>query len=607
MGSTATYFHVTSLACSALISSVSRLALPIDQKCKKNVHNRKYSSNYFRADQHLEYSSSSTPRRSANFKPSIWPDDYIQSLNTDDHMEEKIASRIEKLKDDTSHLFHEKKEIVDQLKFIDTLRQLGVAYHFHREIKDAIKHIYSLMNTDKMLKDDIFATSLFFRLAREYGFEISEEVFDGFKDKDGNFNMSLCNDIRGMLSLYEASYLVIEGEDTLEEARVFTTKHLKAITNNDIDPILKEHVKHALEMPLHWRIPRLHNYYFIGMYEKEDNMNSNLLEFAKLEYNMVQSIHKRELKQCSRWWTKLGLLNYEDISFSRDRLVENYLFAMGWESRAKFSFFREILTKVNCLVTVIDDIYDVYGTLNELEQFTAAVDRWDANALDNLPKYMKICFLALFNTTNDTAYKVLKMKDVNCIPYLKKAWAELCRAYFVEAKWAHSNYQPTIKEYLENGWISICAPPAVIHSFVCITEFISEEALECLENYPTVMRQAFLIFRLCDDLGTSTEEMNRGDVMKSIQCYMHEKAVSEVIARDYIRGTIREAWKKLNTSLLTTSSPFEESFINLALSIARMAHCIYEHGDGYGEQNHETKDGVISLLIEPVSLDKIEL
>ncbi|KAJ0961241.1 hypothetical protein J5N97_000787 [Dioscorea zingiberensis] len=595
----ATYFHVTSLAFSAL-SSVSRLAPPIE-KCKKS-NIQKYSSN-FRA-QHLEYSSSSTPRRSANFKPSIWPDDYIQSLNTDDYMEEKIASRIEKLKDDTRHLFHEKKDIVNQLKFIDTLRQLGIAYHFHREIKDAIRHIYNLMNTGIMLKDDIFSTSLFFRLTREYGFEISEEIFYGFKDEDGNFNMSLCNDIRGMLSLYEASYLAIEGEDTLEEARVFTTKHLKAIDNNDIDPILKEHVKYALELPLHWRMPRLHNHYFIGMYEKEDHMNSNLLEFAKLEYNMVQSIHKRELKQCSRWWTKLGLLN-EDISFSRDRLVENYLFAMGWESRTKFSFYREILTKVNCLVTIIDDIYDVYGTLNELELFTAAVDRWDANAIDQLPKYMKICFLALFNTTNDTAYKVLKMKDVNCIPYLKKAWTELCRAYFVEAKWANSDYQPTIKEYLENAWISISAPTALIHSFFCISEFISEEALECLENYPTVMRQAFLISRLLDDLVTSTKEMNRGDVMKSIQCYMHEKGVSEVIARDYIRDAIRETWKKLNTSLFTTSSPFEESFINLALSFARMAHCIYEHGDGYGEQNHETKDGVISLLIEPISLDKI--
>lgn len=33
------------------------------------------------------------------------------------------------------------------------------------------------------------------------------------------------------------------------------------------------------------------------------------------------------------------------------------------------------MTIVNALVTTIDDIYDVYGTLEELELFTAMVDK----------------------------------------------------------------------------------------------------------------------------------------------------------------------------------------------------------------------------------------
>ncbi|KAH7666205.1 (-)-alpha-terpineol synthase protein [Dioscorea alata] len=520
--------------------------------------------------------------------------------------DEKFISRIEKLKESVKHLLYETKDIIHQLKLIDTLSQLGVAHHFVREIKDAFGTIYSVMNINiNILKDDLYSTSLLFRLLREHGFKVSQGVFDEFKDENGNFQLSLSNDIKGMLSLYEASYLAMEGEDALDKARVFTTKHLKGIIEeDDIDHILKEHIKHALELPMHWRMPRLHTHWFIGIYEKDDNMNPVLLEFAKLDFNILQNTHRKEIKQCSRWWSTLNLLD-DDLSFSRDRLVENYLFAMGWVSKAKFSFYRETLTQVNCLVTIIDDIYDTYGSIHELELFTSIVDRWDVNDIDYLPKFMKICFLGLFNTTNDTAYKALKMRNVNCIPYLKKLWLELCIAYLVEAKWAHSDYNPTLKEYLDNAWISIGAFPILFHSFFCISEATSNEALDILEKFPIIMRQSFLIARLCNDLATSAEEVNRGDLNKSIQCYMHEKGVAETIAREHIQDLIRETWKELNTKIFTMSSPFDVSLNNLAMNIAHTGHFMYDHGDGFGIPQHKTKDRVISLVIKPIPLDEM--
>jgi transcription elongation factor GreA-like protein len=53
------------------------------------------------------------------------------------------------------------------------------------------------------------------------------EVFNHFKDEQGNFRACIHDDLKGMLSLYEASYFLVEGENILEDARDFTTKNLE--------------------------------------------------------------------------------------------------------------------------------------------------------------------------------------------------------------------------------------------------------------------------------------------------------------------------------------------------------------------------------------------
>ena len=74
-----------------------------------------------------------------------------------------------------------------------------------------------------------------------------------------------------------------------------------------------------------------------------------------------------------RWWKRTGLA--ENLSFARDRLMENFLWTVGVIFQPQFGYCRRMSTKVNALITTIDDVYDVYGTLDELELFTDAVER----------------------------------------------------------------------------------------------------------------------------------------------------------------------------------------------------------------------------------------
>ena len=79
---------------------------------------------------------------------------------------------------------------------------------------------------------------------------LNVEVFRSFIDKFGEFKEHLCRDIEGMIYLYEASSLSIEGENVLVHARNFTTMHPGEFINGNKDQYLSILVSHALELPL---------------------------------------------------------------------------------------------------------------------------------------------------------------------------------------------------------------------------------------------------------------------------------------------------------------------------------------------------------------------
>lgn len=131
------------------------------------------------------------------------------------------------------------------------------------------------------------------------GFIIFSDVFEKFKDKNGKFKDNIAEDVRGLLSLYEASFLGFEGENILDEAREFTTMHLKNIKDKT-DPITTEEVNHALELPFHRRVERLEARRSIESYSKTGELNQALLTLAKIDFNTVQALYQRDLQDVTK-------------------------------------------------------------------------------------------------------------------------------------------------------------------------------------------------------------------------------------------------------------------------------------------------------------------
>ena len=119
-------------------------------------------------------------------------------------------------------------------------------------------------------------------------------------DEEGSFKACLCEDVRGLISLYEASYLSVEGESIMDLAKDFSLTHLTRRLDQITESHLKEQVRHALEVPLHWSLQKLEAKWFIQVYENSSEANLTLVELAKLEYNMVQATYQKELKRLSR-------------------------------------------------------------------------------------------------------------------------------------------------------------------------------------------------------------------------------------------------------------------------------------------------------------------
>ncbi|TXG67807.1 hypothetical protein EZV62_009082 [Acer yangbiense] len=504
-------------------------------------------------------------RRTANYKPPIWSYNYIQSLSSE-FAGKSYAKKVQELKEDVRAMLVKVKDPLHQMELIDTLQRLGLSYHFDHEIQLILGTIYDKRSSNsKLTQESLYAVALEFRLLRQHGFDTSQE-----------------------------------GESIFHNAINFTTEYLKEyVKHSKDDEYLSTLANHALELPLQWRMLRLEARWFIDVYEKHhQDMNPVLLELAKLDFNVVQATYQEDLKHTSTWWRKTGL--GEKLNFARDRLMESFFWTVGMTFEPQFGYCRRESTKVNALITTIDDVYDVYGTLGELELFTDAVERWDITAIEQLPYYMKICFLALYNTINEMAFVYLKDQGLDIIKYLRREWANLCKAYLLEAKWYYSGYTPTLEEYNENAWVSISAPVILVHAYFLVTNnSITKEDLAYLEEYPNIIRCSSMILRLADDLGTSSDEMKRGDVPKSIQCYMQETGASEEEAREHIQGLICATWLKMNKERIGNHH-ISNTFAGVAMNLARMAQCMYQFEDGHSVPDKETKHRVLSLFINPI-------
>ncbi|XP_027182173.1 viridiflorene synthase-like [Coffea eugenioides] len=533
----------------------------------------------------------------AYFPENIWSD-RIASFTLDKQEHEKYAKEIELLSEEVRRmLLSTENNVMDQLDLIDKVERLGISYHFDNEIEEQLQKIFDeCANFEKYQNFDLSTVALQFRLLRQHGFNISCDVFQKFVDADGKFKDSLGKDKRGLLNLYEAAHVRTYGDSILEEALTFATTHLKTCGAQLVDSTLAKQVEHALKQPLHKGIPRLEIRHYISIYEEDESNNKLLLRLAKMDYHWSQMLHKQELCEILRWGKELNIVS--KASYSRERYVECYFWALGTFCEPQYSLARIFFSKIVLWISLIDDIYDAYGTVDELKIFTDAAERWDGSETDQLPEYMKTSFMALLKFNEKLGEDSALKQKTNAFNLYVEEWKNYMRTSLTQSKWFLTRELPSFAEYLKIGMVTSTYYLLPAAGFL-VMESATDDAVKWLLSNPKLIQGITKHGRMINDVGTHEFEKLRGAT--AIEIYMKDYNVSEEEAMKKFEDMADDAWKDMNAEF-SRPTAVPRDVLLMALNLARICEVIYKNrGDGYTKPR-ELEAHIIAMLIDSLSV-----
>ncbi|KAF8029949.1 hypothetical protein BT93_E2386 [Corymbia citriodora subsp. variegata] len=458
-------------------------------------------------------------RRSRNFNPSIWGDYFLKYTSDSNSM---------------------------KLNLIDQIQRLGLAYHFETEIDEQLEQLHKSYfefhhgNND----DDLHTIALLFRLLRQQGYNVSCVIFNKFKDNKGNFNKSLITDVQGLLSLFEACHLGFHGDDILNDALAFTITHLESIDKGKVRPTLQKQI---------------------------------LLSLAKLDFNLLQEQHQKELGHITRWWKDLNV--ERKFPFARDRLVEAYFWMSAIYFELEYEATREILTKTNVIFSIMDDLYDGYGTSEELELFTEAIERWDVDAKEKLPEYMQLFYQTVLGLYDEIGSEMTRKEQSYRLFYAKEV------------------------EYMPVASVTIGCEFNMVTSLLRMGDTTTKNDFDwLLFSDPKMVKATNVVCRLMNDIAGYKSEQERGDAASSVECFMKQYGVTEEEAMEVLRKQVVDAWKDINEELCHPTAVPTFLLVRI-LNYSRTFHVIYnDEKDHYSHAGTRFKELVTSLLVNPLPI-----
>uniref|UniRef100_A0ACD5UWD6 Uncharacterized protein n=1 Tax=Avena sativa TaxID=4498 RepID=A0ACD5UWD6_AVESA len=519
--------------------------------------------------------------------PTVWGDFFLDFRPCTPTQCQSMKKKAHVMKEElrTTILDSGSADLTLKLELVDTLQRLGLDYHYKREIDDLLRGIHDLGDQ----AHDLHTTALGFYLLRKQGCNVSPDVFLKFREAGGNIT---CKDARSLLDMYNAVHVRTHGEEMLDRAIVYTKENLRRVLEQSVSPsVLLDEVRRTLKAPLFRRPRRVEARHFISVYETMCTRNEAMLELAKLDFSILQSLYCEELRDLTLWWKELQL--HDHLSFARDRMVEMHFWMLGVLSEPQYSYGRIMLTKLFIFISIFDDIYDNYSTLEESKLLTIAIERWDEQAAEQLPRYMKFFYNKVLATVK-IIEEELKRRGNTHADYVKKLLIDAMKCYYNEAKWREEGDAPaTVEAHLLFTVPSSCCMHVPCLALVAMGA--TSDAIDWAMTYPKIIRASCVVGRVINDIASHERELDQYSGqqhgMSTVEACMEENNyTTKEDAYSKLRELMEETWMDISQEtwmeinligFIATVSPAHSEIGTVPLRISQLEICHQSTQDHY--------------------------
>ncbi|XP_077242091.1 terpene synthase 04 [Tasmannia lanceolata] len=464
------------------------------------------------------------------------------------------------------HIYPIDEELI-KLCMVDRIERLGLAEHFSDEIKQVLRQVYGNWASQEpkvtgefVVPAQIYKDSLAFRLLRMHGYHVSSRRICWFLSRRDillHMEANLEYFLNPMLNIYRAADLTFLGENDLEEAKSVSKILLEkgtSMKNRTEDSVMFQfhrEIEHELRISWLARLDHMEhrvcieggqtNYLLMGktsFYRLSRLINNTfLLQLAKQNFTLRQSIYRAELEELKRWSMNSGLSN---MGFGREKTEYLYFAIASTVYHPSLSDVRMIITKSAILVTVADDFFDMEGSLDELNKLTEGIQRWEGGRLCG---HSKVIFDALNDLVNDLMEKSFdQQRQFDLMKNIRSLWHQTFWSWLKEAEWSRSRHAPFMDEYVEVGKISIAVHTSILPSFF----FVSPVYVMQCSHTERITELLMVCTRLLNDIQSYQKEKEEGK-MNLVLLYLKENPEANI--EDSI-AHIRQIFDKNKKELL---------------------------------------------------------
>ncbi|KAK3028498.1 hypothetical protein RJ639_038566 [Escallonia herrerae] len=447
-----------------------------------------------------------------------------------------------------------------KLSMVDHIQKLGLAEHFHEDIDEILEQLYrSLIYNVHRATDVIFAGEYELEEARKFSRKLLEKTM---KSRMAYDSFVTFPSFRG----------VIEQELSLPWiARLDHLDHRMWIEENRVSPL--------------WTGKA--SFYRLTCLQDE-----NIMQLAMENYKFRQLIYRNELEELKRWSKDTGL---GDMGFGREKTTYCYFAVAASSCLPHDSLVRMIVAKSAILITVADDFFDMKGALDELQELTVAVQRWDGKGLRGPSK---VIFAALVDFVTAIAKEFLHQKGSDITRYLQDIWRETFFSWLLETTWSNTGYIPSADEYLKVGMTSIATHTIVLPSSCFLSPWLPDDKLKT-NHYETITKLLMATARLLNDIQSYQKEQEEG---KMNLVLLHLKANPDGDIEDsinYVKNILDEKRKELLQHVLMDElSDLPKPCKHLHLSCLKVFQMFFDSSNRF-DSNTELLQDIKKAIYDP--------